>query len=69
VPLNIGVWQDGQRKLVFSLCHCTAGLPQWGQNFASWNIIPKHAGQEILARRAPQCAQFGASLVTAAPQL
>jgi hypothetical protein len=31
--------------------------------------MPKQAGQAILARRAPQCEQFGASLETEAPQL
>jgi hypothetical protein len=55
--------------LVCSLSHWTAGLPHWGQNFEPWNIMAKQAGQAMLANRAPQCPQFGASLDTAAPQL
>jgi hypothetical protein len=31
--------------------------------------MAKQAGQAMLARRAPQCSQFGATLETAAPQL
>jgi hypothetical protein len=31
--------------------------------------MPKHDGHEMVASRAPQCWQFGASLTTAAPQL
>jgi hypothetical protein len=60
---------DGHSQSEAAPRHCTAGLPQCGQNFASWNIIPKQAGQAMLARRAPQCWQFGASLDAAAPQL
>jgi hypothetical protein len=33
------------------------------------NIMPKHFGQATVANRAPQCSQFGASLVTAAPHV
>jgi hypothetical protein len=65
----MGVRQEGHGQSVFSLSHCTAGLPQCGQNFEPWNIMAKQAGQAMLARRAPQCPQFGASLETAAPQL
>jgi hypothetical protein len=65
----MGTRHDGHCQFVASLCHCTAGLPQCGQNFAPWNIIPKQEGQEMLASRAPQWPQLGASLVTAAPQL
>jgi len=31
--------------------------------------MPKQAGHEMLASRAPQCPQLGISLETAAPQL
>jgi hypothetical protein len=65
----MGTAQEGHGQFVGSLCHCTAGLPHWGQNFASWNIMPKQDGQEMPARRAPQWAQLGASPATAAPQL
>jgi hypothetical protein len=51
------------------LSHWAAAVPQCGQNFMPRNIIPKQHGQEIAARRAPQWAQTGDSLATAAPQL
>jgi hypothetical protein len=47
----------------------SAFAPQWEQNFAPTNIIPKHAGQATVASREWQCAQRVASVAAAAPQL
>ncbi len=43
--------------------------PQCGQNFWPMNIIPKQDGQATVARRAPQCSHFEASVAAAAPHI
>jgi hypothetical protein len=45
-----------------------AAAPQRGQCLLPRNIIAKHEGQAIVARREPQNWQSGASLELAAPQ-
>jgi hypothetical protein len=60
----------GQRCFVSSVLEAlAAGAPQWEQNFAPRNIIPKQAGQAIVARREPQCWQFAASARADAPHI
>jgi hypothetical protein len=43
--------------------------PQWEQNFAPTNIIPKQDGQATVASLAPQCSQQGESEAAAAPHI
>jgi len=46
-----------------------AAAPQCEQNFAPRNIIPKHDGQETVARRAPQWSHLVASVEAEAPHI
>ena len=46
-----------------------ARAPQWEQNFAPKNIMPKQAGQAMVARRAPQWSHRVAALEAAAPHM
>src|SRR5882762_2934664 len=43
--------------------------PQWEQNFAPRNIIPKQDGQATVASRAPQCSHRVASVAAEAPHI
>jgi len=43
--------------------------PQWEQNFAPWNIIPKQDGHAMVASRAPQCSHFVALDEADAPHI
>jgi hypothetical protein len=44
-------------------------VPHAGQNFDPSNAVAKQAGHEMVASRAPQCPQFGASVRVGAPHI
>jgi hypothetical protein len=43
--------------------------PQWEQNLAPANTIPKQDGHATIARRAPQCSHALAPAETGAPHI
>ncbi len=72
VPITtdfISIWQRGHKRAAMSaLSGTTAAAPHRGQCLLPRNIMPKHEGQEIVARRDPQNAHNDASVELAAPQ-
>jgi diadenosine tetraphosphate (Ap4A) HIT family hydrolase len=46
-----------------------AAAPQWEQNLAPMNIMPKQAGHAMVASRAPQCSHFEDSVEADAPHI
>jgi hypothetical protein len=64
------VRQRGQTSVVPAATSVRFGFaPQWEQNFAPKNIMPKQDGQAMVASRAPQCSQRVASEDAAAPHM
>jgi hypothetical protein len=58
----------GQRSILSVATSSRAiAAPQWEQNFAPTNTIPKQDGHATVANRAPQCPQEVASEATGAP--
>jgi hypothetical protein len=62
--------QRGQSSCVSAATSVrSAFAPQWEQNFAPTNIIPKQEGQATVASRAPQCSHCVESDEAAAPHI
>jgi hypothetical protein len=67
---SIPTRQRGQISWVPSGTSVRSALaPQWEQNFAPTNIIPKQEGQATVASRAPQCSHCVESEEAAAPHI
>jgi hypothetical protein len=65
----ISIRQRGHRRASrLELSGTTAAAPHRGQCLLPRNIMPKHEGHEIVARREPQNSHRGASDELAAPQ-
>jgi len=67
---SIPTLQRGQISFVVAATSVRSALaPQWEQNLAPTNIIPKQEGHAMVASRAPQCSQRGESDEAAAPHI
>jgi hypothetical protein len=66
----MSTWQRGQGSFAAAATSSRAmAAPQWEQNFAPANTIPKQEGHATTARREPQCSHWVAADDTGAPHV